>query len=581
MPAPSDSPAPTSPRWRPRYARIAAWPARSRSPASFAISPRSTTSPSRCRRTPATAFGSGARRAPRPPCASRPAPASSRSASPPARRRRSASTPRSAARTWARKCRPDAAAGRAGGGLRREPGAVRHHARRGCWPDGDAARPQRHGQDHHGAGGHGHRAGAGRARVVRRPSAPWPAAAPGGPGRAGPGARGAPGVSQPHRAREPGRHRGQSPPPAGAVDRRARVRPATPARGPRAKHGRHAVGRRAADARHRSRADDQPEAADPRRGDRGPGAADPRRDLGLSGAPEGERAVDPAHRQARGRAHPAGRPSLRAREGSRGVERHLGRVARARRRPASIPRRLTRRGLRPPSETPPRKGLAPAKPALESGDTMSWIDPHFPKAATLSPLVGRVLGLNPGMMTGPGTNTYLIGRSDPILLDTGSGVPEYMTELQGYLAERDWTQPSRVVLTHRHRDHLGGVPHLRERYRGVHVGKMIHRDADLPEGVEDLRDGATIAGDGVTLRAIHTPGHASDHLCYYLAEENAVFTGDVVLGGSTTVIPAEDGDLLDYMSSLKRLQQLGVTRIYPAHGPVIEDAQGKLTEYIE
>jgi glyoxylase-like metal-dependent hydrolase (beta-lactamase superfamily II) len=212
---------------------------------------------------------------------------------------------------------------------------------------------------------------------------------------------------------------------------------------------------------------------------------------------------------------------------------------------------------------------------------MSWIDPNFPKTATVSALVGRVLGLNPGMMTGPGTNTYLIGRSDPILLDTGAGVPEYMTELQGYLAERGWTQPSRVVLTHRHRDHLGGVPHLRERYRGVHVGKMIHRDADLPEGVEDLRDGVTIAGDGVTLRAIHTPGHASDHLCYYLAEENAVFTGDVVLGGSTTVIPAEDGDLLDYMSSLKRLQQLGVTRIYPAHGPVIEDAQGKLTEYIE
>jgi glyoxylase-like metal-dependent hydrolase (beta-lactamase superfamily II) len=212
---------------------------------------------------------------------------------------------------------------------------------------------------------------------------------------------------------------------------------------------------------------------------------------------------------------------------------------------------------------------------------MSWIDPNFPKTATVSPLVGRVLGLNPGMMTGPGTNTYLIGRRDPILLDTGAGVPEYMTELEGYLAERGWSQPSRVVLTHRHRDHLGGVPNLRERFRGLRVGKMIHRDADLPEGVEDLRDGQTIEGEGVTLIALHTPGHASDHLCYYLEEERAVFTGDVVLGGSTTVIPAEDGDLLDYMSSLRRLQELGVRRIYPAHGPVIEDGPGLLAEYVE
>lgn len=212
---------------------------------------------------------------------------------------------------------------------------------------------------------------------------------------------------------------------------------------------------------------------------------------------------------------------------------------------------------------------------------MSWIDPDFPRTATVSPLVGRVLGLNPGMMTGPGTNTYLIGRSDPILLDTGAGVPEYMTGLQGYLAERGWTQPSRVVLTHRHRDHLGGVDHLRERYRGLRVGKLLHRDSDLPAGIENLLDGETIRGDGVTLTAIHTPGHASDHLCYYLAEENAVFTGDVVLAGSTTVIPAEDGDLLDYMSSLRRLQQLGVRRIYPAHGPVVEDGPALIAEYIE
>jgi hydroxyacylglutathione hydrolase len=192
-----------------------------------------------------------------------------------------------------------------------------------------------------------------------------------------------------------------------------------------------------------------------------------------------------------------------------------------------------------------------------------------------------VLGLNPGMMTGPGTNTYLVGRSDPVLIDTGAGVPGYLGVLEGYLGERGWRQPSRVILTHRHRDHLGGVPHLRERFPGLSVSKMIHKDAELPEGTADLRDGQVVKGDGVTLLAVHTPGHASDHLCYYLEEERALFSGDLILNGSTSVIPDEDGDLADYMASLRRVQALGVRRIYPAHGPVIEDAPAKIQEYID
>src|SRR2546428_521453 len=119
---------------------------------------------------------------------------------------------------------------------------------------------------------------------------------------------------------------------------------------------------------------------------------------------------------------------------------------------------------------------------------MPWIDPDFPKTATPTDLVGRVLGLNPGMMTGPGTNTYLVGRRDPILIDTGIGLPEYVPNLDGYLRERGWRQPSRVVLTHRHRDHIGGVAHLRERFGGLRVSKMIHRDAGLPDGIDDLRE---------------------------------------------------------------------------------------------
>lgn len=212
---------------------------------------------------------------------------------------------------------------------------------------------------------------------------------------------------------------------------------------------------------------------------------------------------------------------------------------------------------------------------------MPWIDPDFPRTATVSDLVGRVLGLNPGWMTGPGTNTYLVGRRDPILIDTGAGVADYVPLLEEYVKTRGWRQPARVLLTHRHPDHLGGVEHLRARFGGLRVSKMRHLDAGLPEPVEDLRDGQVVQGEGVTLVPVHTPGHASDHLCYYLAEEKALFTGDVVLGGSTTVIPSGDGDLLDYMSSLRRLQGLEVRRIYPAHGPVIEDGPGRIAEYIE
>jgi glyoxylase-like metal-dependent hydrolase (beta-lactamase superfamily II) len=212
---------------------------------------------------------------------------------------------------------------------------------------------------------------------------------------------------------------------------------------------------------------------------------------------------------------------------------------------------------------------------------MSWIDPDFPKRATPSDRVGRVLGLNPGMMTGPGTNTYLVGRGDPILIDTGAGVPGYMAVFEEYLGERGWRSPSRIVLTHRHVDHLGGVAQLRERFPGLPVAKMIHKDAGLPENTSDLRDGQVVEGDGVTLVPVHTPGHASDHLCYFLEEERALFSGDLILNGSTSVIPDEDGDLADYMASLRRVQALQPRRIYPAHGAVIENAAAKIQEYID
>jgi ribonuclease/clavin/mitogillin len=212
---------------------------------------------------------------------------------------------------------------------------------------------------------------------------------------------------------------------------------------------------------------------------------------------------------------------------------------------------------------------------------MSWIDPDFPKTATPSDRVGRVLGLNPGLFTGPGTNTYLVGRARPILIDTGAGVPEYVPLMDEYLRRRGWARPERIILTHRHRDHMGGVADLRRRFGELPVAKMVFKDSGLPTGMADLRDGQTVEGDEVTLIPVHTPGHASDHLCFYLKEERALFTGDLILGGSTSVIPDDDGDLGQYLESLRRVQALDVRRIYPAHGPVIEDAQAKIQEYLD
>ena len=204
----------------------------------------------------------------------------------------------------------------------------------------------------------------------------------------------------------------------------------------------------------------------------------------------------------------------------------------------------------------------------------------FPRTARLTDRVRRVLGLNPGLMTGPGTNTYLVGERQPILLDTGAGVPAYAPLLAGFLRSERLGDVPRVLLTHRHRDHMGGVADLRRLYPRLPVGKLVVNDPSLPVPMEPLADGMVIEGEGVTLRAIHTPGHASDHLCYYLEEERALFTGDLILGGSTTVIPPDDGDLGQYLDSLRRVLQLDVQRLYPGHGPVLEPARPVVEGYL-
>jgi len=223
-----------------------------------------------------------------------------------------------------------------------------------------------------------------------------------------------------------------------------------------------------------------------------------------------------------------------------------------------------------------------AQPQRVVTDTMAGLS--LPDFDIWSEWVATVLGQNPGPFTGPGTNTYLVGTGKrPILLDTGVGLDVYDPLLEKGLSEtKGANELQEIVLTHVHQDHIGGVPNVKKRFGELTVSKHIwpEKDQAYDFPLTYIEDGAEIETDGVTLRAIHTPGHAKDHLCYYLEEEKALFTGDLVLGAGTTVVPEEGGGLIQYMASLRKLLDLDLAVIYPAHGPAIRDPYKKLNEYI-
>ncbi len=208
----------------------------------------------------------------------------------------------------------------------------------------------------------------------------------------------------------------------------------------------------------------------------------------------------------------------------------------------------------------------------------------LPDVDVWSDRVTVALGQNPSAFAGPGTNTYLIGTGkERLLLDPGEGRETYLPILEDGMRAAGCEKISGVVLTHGHPDHIGGVRSVLDRLGRVPVWKFPYAPFDA--GYDDLEmrplaDGDKVETEGATLRGLHTPGHAPDHLCFILEEEGSLFSGDNVLGVGTTIIPSTSGDLGAYMASLGRLLDEEPTAIYPAHGPKIEDGPGKIREYI-
>jgi glyoxylase-like metal-dependent hydrolase (beta-lactamase superfamily II) len=204
------------------------------------------------------------------------------------------------------------------------------------------------------------------------------------------------------------------------------------------------------------------------------------------------------------------------------------------------------------------------------------------------PLVRRLLAPNPSPFTYTGTQTYIVGEGEVAVIDPGPDLPAHLDALVGALAGE---RVAAIVCTHTHRDHSPAAAPLQAATGAPIIGcapLTLEDDGPRSDAAFDpdyrpdrvLADGETIAGDGWTLAAVATPGHTSNHLCFALDETKVLFSGDHVMGWSTTVVAPPDGDMAAYMASLDKLRARADAVYYPAHGPPVADPHAHLDRLI-
>jgi len=217
-------------------------------------------------------------------------------------------------------------------------------------------------------------------------------------------------------------------------------------------------------------------------------------------------------------------------------------------------------------------------------------DVPYGERVQVSPLTARVLAPNPSAFTFKGTGVYIIGARDCMVIDPGPDLPEHVEALKRAL---DGRRVSHILITHTHSDHSPAAQPLKE-WSGAKTyafgphGSGRDDSVKVEEGgdrefMPDVRvkDGDVISGDGFTIECVYTPGHTSNHMCYALREERALFTGDHVMGWSTTVVTPPDGDMAAYMASLRKLRARDDAVLWPTHGGPVRDPAPFLQAYIE
>jgi glyoxylase-like metal-dependent hydrolase (beta-lactamase superfamily II) len=187
---------------------------------------------------------------------------------------------------------------------------------------------------------------------------------------------------------------------------------------------------------------------------------------------------------------------------------------------------------------------------------------------------------NPGIMTLQGTNQYVVGKENTLVIDVALSEDSNMDGIIEQAEAMGAKKIEKILLTHIHSDHCGGALALRKRC-GAKLG--IHRSRAGYLGGEDFQydDNDRIAFGGGELQVLHTPGHESGHCCFYEPGDKVLFSGDNILGYGTAVIRPPDGNMTDYLRSLERLLEFNISLMLPGHGPLIGKPEAKIKEYIE